>query len=211
MRPTLFVVPLWFVAIGLAGCKKQATAETSPSILAPPAKQESSEAYFDVCGLIKKDEIETVQGSPVKDTKSSGRSDGAFHVSQCFYSTDQFSNSVSLAVTQRDPATNRSPRDFWKETFSRYQGDSKEQGGDQEKAESLREQRPGAGEEEESVPPKRIDGIGDQAYWIGNRVGGAIYILKNDAFIRISVGGADSAEKKLEKSKQLAQKALERL
>jgi len=211
MRPTLFVLPLWFVAIGLAGCKKQAIAETSPSIPAPPAKQESSEAYFDVCGLIKKDEIETAQGSPVKDTKSSGRSDGAFHVSQCFYSTVQFSNSVSLAVTQRDPATNRSPRDFWKETLSRYQDESKEQGGDQKKAESLREQRPGAGEEGESVPPKRIDGIGDEAYWIGNRVGGALYVLKNEAFIRISVGGADNEQTKIEKSKKLAEKTINRL
>lgn len=211
MRPTLFVLSVWFVAIGLAGCKKQATAETSPSTLAPPAKRESGEAYFDVCGLIKKDEIEAVQGSPMKDTKSSGRSDGAFHVSQCFYVTDQFSSSVSLAVTQRDQTTNRSPKDFWKETFGHYGGKAKEQESDKKKAESLSEQRRGAGEEEESVPPKRIDGIGDEAYWIGNRVGGALYVLKNDAFIRISVGGSDSAEKKLEKSKQVAQKALTRL
>jgi hypothetical protein len=38
-----------------------------------------------------------------------------------------------------------------------------------------------------------------------------LYVLKGDAFIFINLGGADSEETKLEKSKALAQKALQRL
>jgi hypothetical protein len=42
-------------------------------------------------------------------------------------------------------------------------------------------------------------------------MGGAIYVLKDNVFIRISVGGPESEESKIEKSKALAAKALSRL
>ena len=61
------------------------------------------------------------------------------------------------------------------------------------------------------APPKKIGGIGEEAFWSGGRFGGALYVLKGDLFIRISVGGPDNEETKIEKSKTLAQKALDRL
>ena len=66
-------------------------------------------------------------------------------------------------------------------------------------------------EEEESAPPQKVVGIGDEAYWIGNRVGGAFYVLKGNAYVRISVGGPADQANKIKKSKVLAQKALARL
>jgi len=42
-------------------------------------------------------------------------------------------------------------------------------------------------------------------------MGGALYILKDDTFIRISVGGPDKEETKIDKSKALAEKALRHL
>ncbi len=65
--------------------------------------------------------------------------------------------------------------------------------------------------EEKRVPPKKIEGLGDDAYWVGTRVGGTLYVLKKGAFIRLSLGGPDSQEMKIEKSKKLAEKALGRL
>ena len=53
--------------------------------------------------------------------------------------------------------------------------------------------------------------IGEEAYWAPNRFGGVFYVLKGDAFISISVGGPDDEETKINKSKALAQKALQRL
>src|SRR5437870_5657463 len=44
-----------------------------------------------------------------------------------------------------------------------------------------------------------------------NRFGGALYVLKKDSLIRISVGGLENEETKINKSKALAQKALQRL
>jgi hypothetical protein len=163
---------------------------------------------IDACGLITREEVQAIQGSPVKDAKDSEQSDGSFRIAQCFYSAETFNKSVSLALTQSDPASPkaRNPKDFWKETFGRYQGETKEEKGDQEKKESLREQ-----DEEKGRPPKKIDGIGDAAYWTANRVGGALYVLKNDVYIRVSVGGPDSEDAMINRCKALAEKALSRL
>jgi hypothetical protein len=62
-----------------------------------------------------------------------------------------------------------------------------------------------------TTAPKKIDGIGDEAFWVSNRFGGVLYVLKGNAFISIGLGGTDDEETKLTKSKALAQKALQRL
>src|ERR1700730_2329310 len=181
----------------LASCQK------SKTIIAP-----STRPKIDACGLITNQEVQAIQGSPIKDVKPSEQSDGTFRVAQCFYNAETFNKSVSLAVTQSDPASAkpRNPKEFWKETFGRYEGEAKEEKGDEEKKESLREQ-----DEEKGTPPKKIDGIGDSAYWTANRMGGALYVLKNEVFIRVSVGGPDSEEIKINHCKALAGKALSRL
>jgi hypothetical protein len=53
--------------------------------------------------------------------------------------------------------------------------------------------------------------VGDEAFWSASSVGGALYVLKGDRYLRISVGGAGNAETKLKKSKTLALNALRRL
>src|SRR6266481_2011257 len=206
----------WYVLVFLscsliavsAGCKKNEATQRVSS-----AKQELNQAEFDVCALITKQEIEAIQRSPIKETKSSVRSDAGFRVFQCFYTAEDFSKSVSLAVTQRDPASSgkRSVKDFWNETFGRFTDEEKESNGDKEERERLREQPRRQDEEKAFIPPKKIDGIGDDAFWSPNPVGGAIYVLKKDVFIRISIGGHDNEEGKLDKSKALARMAIDRL
>ena len=200
MRGKLWVALVCCLLLVLAGCRKRETAQP-----APISSQESNQAQIDICGLLTKEEIEAIQGSPIKETKSSALSDAAFRVSQCFYTATEFSRSVSLAVMQRDPGrpATTSPKDFWKERFGRY---SDEKGRDK-----VNQETEGKEEKEESLPPKKIDGIGDEAFWASNRFGGVLYVLKGDAFISISVGGPDNEETKLQKSKALAQKALQRL
>src|SRR5947209_3916762 len=74
----------------------------------------SNRAKIDACTLITNDEVKEIQGSPVKDTKGSENADGAFRVAQCFYNAETFNKSVSLAVTQSNPAAQnaRNPKDF---------------------------------------------------------------------------------------------------
>jgi hypothetical protein len=185
--------------VSLASCQKSRTATSGPP---------SNRPKIDACSLITKEEAQAIQGSPIKDVKGSENADGAFRVAQCFYTAETFNKSISLAVTQANPAAPnpRNPKDFWKEAFGRYEGGAKKEQGDEEKKESLREQ-----EEEKSAPPKKVDGIGDAAYWTANRMGGALYVLKNDVFIRVSVGGPDAEEAMINRCKALAEKALSRL
>src|SRR5207245_4068257 len=168
----------------------------------------STRAKIDACGLITNEEVQAIQGSPIKDVKGSDQSDGSFRIAQCFYNAETFTKSVSLAVTQSDPASPkaRNPKDFWKETFDRYEGETKEKKGDEEKRESLREQ-----DEEKGTPPKKMEGIGQAAYWKANRVGGALYVLKNDVFIRVSVGGPETEEAKINNCMALADIVINRL
>src|SRR5437016_14164223 len=137
----------------LASCQKSKMNSTSS-----PSKRPK----IDPCGLISAEEVQAIQGSPIKDVKPSEQSDGSFRVAQCFYNAETFNKSVSLAVTQSDPASDkaRNPQDFWKETFGRYEGEVKEEKDDEEKRESLREQ-----EQEKGQPQKKLEGIGDDAYW----------------------------------------------
>ncbi len=201
MRRNVLVPLLCSLLLISQGCKKRETPKPIPK-----ASEKSNQVQIDACGLITSQEIEAVQGSPIKETKSSARSDAGFRVSQCFYTATEFSKSVSLAVMQRDPnsSATRSPKDFWKERFGRFSDDEKER--DKVKEETERKE-----EKEESVPPKKIEGIGDEAFWASNRFGGVLYVLKGDAFISISLGGTDEEETKIQKSKALAQKALQQL
>lgn len=220
LHGTVAVFSLCYLLSGLAGCDKHAAtgpSSDSKKMVSPSGNRagpdktnpESSQAEFDACALMTKDEVEAIQQSPMKETKSSARPDGAFRLSQCFYTAADFTKSVTLAVTQSDPRaqSKRSPRDFWKETFGRYSGDEKED--EQDRNEKAREPRREE-QERESIPPTKITDLGDEAYWTGG-AGGTLYVLKKDTFIRISVGGSDSEEVKINKSKALAQVVLSRL
>lgn len=185
--------------VAITSCRKSKTESVS---------KQSDQTKIVACSLITNDEVQKIQGSPVKDTKPSESADSSFRFTQCFYTTEVFNQSVSLAVTQRNPdsASARDPKTFWKETFGRYESRVKDQEGDEEKKKSLSEE-----DEERGAPPKKIEGVGDGAWWSANRMGGALYVLKGNVFIRISVGGPESEASKIEKSKALAAKAVSRL
>ena len=199
MRPS--IVLLLILLLGsFPSCRKTSSRATAPS-----AKRQLK---IEACALITIDEVQQIQGTPVKDTKPSENSDGRFRIAQCFYTTDPFSKSVSLAVIQSDTtsANAGNPKDFWKERFGRYEGETKKYQSDEEKKESLGEQL-----ETRSAAAKKMEGLGDAAFWTANRMGGALYVLKNNVFIRISVGGPDKEEVRIDRSKALARKALARL
>jgi hypothetical protein len=194
------------VIVSPMGCSKARTpvqprqAEASPDSLTQPANTK-----IDVCSLLTSAEIESVQGEPVKETKSSSNPGRGFLMSQCYFALPTTTNSVSLVVAQRGEGTEaRDPKEFWRETFHRAEG-----------SEEARERDKGKGreeEEEKKSPPQKIEGLGDEAFWEGSHISTALYVLKGDCFIRISVGGAvGDTSTKLEKSKKLANFALKRL
>jgi hypothetical protein len=178
-----------------ASVSPAADANQPPSI--SPAETSTAKPRVDACSLINTQEIESVQGESVKETKLSGQSTGGFSISQCFFTLPTFTNSISLMVAQKGEGTDaRDPKDFWRSTFH-------------DKKEKARKRKKGE-EKEDSAPPQRVFGIGDEAFWMGNQVSGALYVLKGNSYVRISIGGPSNEASK-GRSKSLAQKAIARL
>ena len=151
----------------------------------------------DACALLTRAEIQVVQSEPVEETKPSTQPSGGFVMLQCFYRTTTFAKSVSLAMATPDPAkpSALTPREFWRKQFHPPEP--------MEKTEVERE--------EELRKPRPIDRLGEEAYWVGNPITGALYVLNGEVFLRISVGGAREESARMEKSKALAHAALKRL
>ena len=182
-------------------------ASRTSSAPTPIAPASTVKAKVDFCSLLNGADLKNVQGEEPKEIQRSDREDAGFIVSQCYYSLPTTPNSVVLNVTTAaDGVGARDPREFWKETFAR----KAEKNEPEKKGESKTKEGEGEGAEG-AARPQKIAGLGEDAYWIASRVGGALYVLKKDLFFRISVGGPGDANAKLKKSKALAQHALKRI
>ena len=199
-----------------AGSAPVSSTAASPASNPPAAAAMKSK--IDSCKLLTSDELKQIQGEPVKEVLRSDREQGGLIVSQCYYSLPTAANSVVLNVTTAtEGAGARDPRALWKETFAGRQDEEREgdrdpnRKGDRDKKNSKAAASRIGVEEKDSAPPQKVTGVGEEAYWLGGPVGGALYVLKKDLFFRVSVGGAGNANSKLNKSKTLARKALDRL
>lgn len=185
-----------------------AASPTAPVSSPPVTNEEQSSpsntalrsARPDPCALIKGSEIQKVQGEPIKETKVSDHVSESFTVSQCFYGTPTFSNSISLEITWSNQSKDarRAMREFWDQKFHQ---DSNAEGEREREAERDRE----------ANKPTRIKGLGDEAFWVKSAVGGALYVLKNNAFFRLSIGGKGSDAIKIMKARTLALEVVGRL
>ena len=193
---------LALLVIAAAGCSKSDKPELSksspqpsvspsqPTASSPAAKEESGAGAF-ACTLLTKEETQAVQGEAFTDAKASQRLGSGMTFSQCYFELPTTVNSIVLTVTQKaDGADGRDPKKNWQEIFH--------------------PEKP-AEKKGEDAGPEKIDGLGDEAFWTGTRVGGALYVLKGNSYIRLSLGGAGDRAEKIEKSKTLAQSALKRL
>ena len=66
-------------------------------------------------------------------------------------------------------------------------------------------------EAEGDSKPRAIGGVGEEVYWAGNQIAGALYVLRGNTFLRISVGGIRDERERIEKSKALALAVLKRM
>ena len=156
------------------------------------------------CQLLTARDIARVQGQEFKTAKLTGTDADGLKVSQCFYALPSFTSSVSLDVMRGNTAA------FWRAHFANAR--KIEDDDDRDRTVAIKSAPPSrAAEEEHESAALKVTGIGDAAVWSGNRVAGALYVLKGDTIVRISVGGAGSQEEKIERSKKLAARALRKL
>jgi hypothetical protein len=136
------------------------------------------------CSLLTSAEIARVQGEAPKETKPSTQESPGLHGDQCFFLLPTFARSISLELTRG------AVRAFWKKTFHEQGGDAKRES-----------------EEEKPLP---VRGLGDEAFWAGDARLGGLYVLRKDAMLRLSIGGAETQPQKLKKLRALARSALKR-
>ena len=168
-------------------------------LLTPAAAAAAS--VRDACALLTAQDLQSIAGGKLKEAKPSRQSDGVLAVSQCFYSLDPFVHSVSLPVTRADAAASASGiQSRWDRLFHSATGAGREE-----------EEREAAGGKEKASPVRAIPGIGQEAFWEANAVGGALYVLQKNVFFRVSIGGAEGETAKVETTKKLARQILRRL
>ncbi len=190
-----------------AACKK------SPF---PPQSTEQqpfphTETKVDPCALITGAEVGRIQRANIIGTQLTEVPTGQFVTSQCYYTSAEPDCSVTIAIIQRDPArmTTGSIHQYWQEVYVASGEPAQEQENGREVGKETRDG--GKEEDQKGVRATKIDGIGEGAYWSGNRFGGVLYTLHGEKIVRVSVGGPSKTEEKLEKSKALAEKAIAQL
>jgi hypothetical protein len=169
-----------------------------PALSFQTPAQKKSKGLHEPCNLLTSAEIASVLGEPVKDSKSSTQPGSGLLMSQCFFGMATSAKSVSVAVASANPAANPklTPREFWRKQFH---------------SPSHKDTRAEAEGEGDLSKPRTIPGIGEEAYWVGNAISGALYVLQGDTFLRVSVGGIRQEPERIEKSKALARAAIKRL
>lgn len=175
--------------VAAAGSQPGAGAQPTGGASADAAAKSKS----DTCSLIERSEIEAVQHAKVQGVAPSERTGDGLAISQCFYtvtSDDGSKNlSVHLEVMRNDAAHAGGDAlgGLWRERFR------------------------AAKDKRKTFKPRAVEGVGDEAYWVGNNRVGTLYALKKDKLVRVSVGGPEGEDLKIEKSKTLARSALQRL
>lgn len=165
----------------------------------PPGGR-SEKSAVDPCGLLTRAEVARVAGAPVVETKTTRRAAGEIEVSDCFYRTERFDRSVSVEIARSAKAAKQSIRERWTASFE-AEKEREEDGGHAEEANG----------KEKAPPPRRVEGVGDEAFWLGNPASGVLYVLKGDAYLRVSVGGAGDDAVKQRQATELARRALARM
>lgn len=143
----------------------------------------------DPCKLLSAAEIKRVQHTVLKETKPSVMStSGAMSMRQCFYRTESHVDSVSLLVAESGKGQPTAARDYWDSTLVKAADTETPPlaSGEMTKAEAKKQRH----------KPEPVAGVGDQAWWVGDRATGALYVLSGDRFFRISVGGKVADDKK---------------
>jgi len=157
------------------------------------AEHAGAQRHRDPCRLLSDAEIRAVQGHAPIQKIPNEQPTGSFRFTQCLYRTPEFASSVSVALglPLATDSKRSGPRRYWQTQFKREVSAA-----------------PGRKEEE---PPKPMAGLGDEAFWVGDPVTGALYVLKGEVFLRLSVGGPPDQAEKIKRAKALALYALKRL
>ena len=203
MRQTLMILPC--LALGFA-CVAGGTASQNGKNAKSAANTSVTKGTVDACALLTSSEIEAIQGERVEETKPTVRPGGGLFTSQCVFRTPTLSKSVSVSLTASDPAHpgTLTARQLWEKQFHSLELESDEESAAEKNGKKVEPER-------ESGKPRAVSGLGEEAYWVASPVASALYVLKGEMFLRVSVGSAGQESERMEKSKALARIALKHI
>jgi hypothetical protein len=175
---------------------------------APVVHQRPAAKKPDACALLADADVRTVLGVTVKQRQPGTQQAHGLLLSQCYLGTGT-PRSVSIAVAGNTKSGGKTvtPRAFWRDQFHGRDERASERQGETREAPRKDEKR----EQESETEARSIGGVGDEAFWSGTGVAGALYVLRGNTFIRVSVGGINNERERIETSRQLAVTALARL
>lgn len=205
------------------------TSATPTPVAAAPAMPRSA-----TCALISDEEVREVQGEAPADAQGSEHLAGGLSMSQCFYRLPTFANSVNLEVVRAAPNAGAGAlKEYWRKRFHPEAVEERERrrelkeenerererllereraaGQVREGGHGENEEEEGGAEDEEEERPRRVPGLGEEAYMTWNRRAVMLYVLKGDAVVRVSLSGPEDRPARLKKAEALAAKALKRL
>ncbi len=192
LRTQVFILLVAALA-SFSGCSKRSTAsaQDSPKASTPAATPLPA---LDACALLTAEEIKNIAGDAPTGTTPSHTVEGGFDISQCMFNLPDYSNSILISVTRRAPGPGaRDPKEFLERKIEHpEEGEGEEEG-------------------ERRSEPERVEGLGDKAIWEGTKVGGALYVIKGNLFVRVAVGTLGGADNRKEKVIELARLVVKRL
>lgn len=171
---------------------KPSAAQAAPTP-APSASPVAAQTTAGACGLIDESDIESLQGEQMRGAAPSTGTEAGMAFSDCYYTVISADGSKNLSIHLRvlrdeaEASGGGALKGFWEGRFR------------------------GAKEKKKAEKPRPVGGVGEEAFWLGNNVMGALYVLAKDRVVRVSVGGPDAEGAKVEKSRRLAEKAIQRL
>jgi hypothetical protein len=196
-------------------------AQQSPALTTPQSE---------TCRMLSAEDVREVQGEAPQEAQGSEHLAGGLSMSQCFYRLPTFSKSVNVELIRGEGGESAAVKEFWalrfhpeavkKRELEREHSEEQERELERQKErerasgqvrEGGHKEKEREGEEEESRP-QRVAGLGEDAYWSGNQITGALSVLtRKNAIVRVSLGGPESRDEKIKKASALARKLLNKL
>ena len=175
---------------------------------------------IDACSLLTGKEITVFLGEALDALNPSVQSAGNLKMSHCLFVTRNFAKSASLdvATPASGDSSARSVRTFWRNQFhspikceEERRPASRKSPAQSAFTSGISDRESESEAEAEAGRPRPIPALGEEAYWVGSPLSGALYVLQGDLFLRISVGGLPKESIRIAKSKSIAKAVLQRL
>jgi hypothetical protein len=205
---------------------QQNTSKDQPQAQAQPRAPKAK--ALDVCSLLTGSDIAAVLGEPLQGLKPTVQATRNMNMSQCLFVTRDFAKSASLVVATANSGDfgGRRLRAFWRNQFHSPRKQEEEtrpasrkspaksafiESREAPKSKAATPSKSASEADEDARTPRPISALGEEAYWVGSPISGALYVLQGDVFLRISVGGIPEESARIAKSKSLATAVLPRL